>query len=770
MSKTWVSLCAALAVALVGCSESAPDTGTARFAVSVRQAVATDVARVTVTSSGPDIPSVTVDLAPTNGVWGGTIGNIPAGTDRAFFAQAFNASGALIFEGSATGVTLLANQTALVAITLQEVNPPPPYENEAPVIDSFVVSSTSVEPGGTLFLVAAAHDPNPEDTISYGWGATAGDLTASGASATWTAPTSEGLQTLTLTVTDSRELSSSVSVVVNVTRGGGEGEAELSLVFNSAPFFGSVTATESRLAVGQTTTVSVLAADPDVDPLSYSWSATCEGTWTDATSSTATFTPTSLPPEDCNNCRLTVVVSDGRGGHNTGTIAVCVTDSPPTHRFPPVILRSYRSSDTASPGDVLTYEVVASDPQGSALTFSWEATAGTLGTPTGNGARSRITWTAPPWTCDPSITVRVTITNALGLTATRSFTVTGLPPCPSPGFWTRTGPVTEIRSGGHTVTRLPDGRVLVAGGGIMEDVFFSSAELYDPASNSWSPTDSMTDLRSAHTATLLPDGRVLVTGGGNNMVFALESTELYDPASGTWSPAASMAEPRYFHTATLLPDGRVLVTGGVGPLVDPASAELYDPASNTWSPAGSMSVSRFGHTATLLPDGRVLLVGGLDDDRNPVATAEVFDPATGTFTPTEALVSAHYYHAATRLPDGRVLVTGGSDGSYRVTRVAEVYDPATNSWSATDSMGEARTAHTATLLPDGRVLVAGGYDGTSDLATAELYDPATGAWSSTASMHSPRASHEATLLLTGRVLVVGGVESTSEEGAEVYTP
>ncbi len=56
----------------------------------------------------------------------------------------------------------------------------------------------------------------------------------------------------------------------------------------------------------------------------------------------------------------------------------------------------------------------------------------------------------------------------------------------------------------------------------------------------------------------------------------LASAELYDPASGTWTATGSLATARYRHTATLLPNGKVLVAGGDdNSAVDLASAELY---------------------------------------------------------------------------------------------------------------------------------------------------------------------------------------------------
>src|SRR5437588_39524 len=87
---------------------------------------------------------------------------------------------------------------------------------------------------------------------------------------------------------------------------------------------------------------------------------------------------------------------------------------------------------------------------------------------------------------------------------------------------------------------------------------------------------SMTTPRIGHTATLLPSGKVLVAGGGGGVLLA--QAELYDPATGTWSPTGSMAIARSGHTATLLPSGKVLVAGGSNGSGVSASAELYDQA------------------------------------------------------------------------------------------------------------------------------------------------------------------------------------------------
>ena len=343
------------------------------------------------------------------------------------------------------------------------------------------------------------------------------------------------------------------------------------------------------------------------------------------------------------------------------------------------------------------------------------------------------------------------------------------------GLWSQTGSMAEIRFR-HTLTLLPDGTVLVAGGG---DGFpLALTQLYnpdpDPAAGAWSSTGSMLEPRWDHTATLLSDGRVLVTGGNG-----LASAELYDPITGTWSPAGSMDVAQGSHTATLLSDGsgRVLVIGG-------ASAELYNPLTETWSSAGSMAVARSGHTATLLPSGKVLVAGGGYGRENELASAELYNPGTNSWSPTGSMAERRGTHTAMLVTTAedkvkvKVLVVGGlntvkkgRNWKTNYLASAELYDPVAETWSSTGGMATARFLPTATALDDGKVLIAGGWDGETELTNGELYDPIAETWSPTSSMVVPRSYHSATLLSDGRVLVAGGYGRVNElASAEVYDP
>jgi hypothetical protein len=140
----------------------------------------------------------------------------------------------------------------------------------------------------------------------------------------------------------------------------------------------------------------------------------------------------------------------------------------------------------------------------------------------------------------------------------------------------------------------------------------------------------MTVSRGEHTATLLNDGRVVVAGGkdGGSVVFA--SAEIFDPATGTWTATGSLSTGRAFHTATRLDNEKVLVAGGLTNGSTLRSTELFDPASGAWTVTGNMIHDRRQHTATRLNDGRVLAVGG---DGSGNCCAELFT-FSGGGTPT----------------------------------------------------------------------------------------------------------------------------------------
>ena len=305
----------------------------------------------------------------------------------------------------------------------------------------------------------------------------------------------------------------------------------------------------------------------------------------------------------------------------------------------------------------------------------------------------------------------------------------------SSGVFTQTGNMSRQRAY-HTAALLDDGTVLIVGGlDFSTSTYLASAEIFHPDTGTFELLGStLSSPRYEHTATKLPDGRVLVAGGFSydpiTFGHPLNTADIYNPGSRTFTTASgTMSRPRERHTATLLLDGRVLLAGGYGS--GAATADFFDPVTTSLTPTALPMVRfRAVHTATLLGDGRVLLAGG-GNVVGDTQSAELFDPAgSGTFTAAGTMSSPRLYHTATLLGDGSVLITGGqTDNSccagHPPVASAERFVPGTG-FTGAGSMTGTRYVHTATALPNGKVLLSGSF-GWSQLAnrSAELYDPAT---------------------------------------------
>ncbi|HET7719210.1 MAG TPA: kelch repeat-containing protein [Acidimicrobiales bacterium] len=334
------------------------------------------------------------------------------------------------------------------------------------------------------------------------------------------------------------------------------------------------------------------------------------------------------------------------------------------------------------------------------------------------------------------------------------------------GSWAPTGSLKVPRLQA-TATLLDTGKVLVAGGrNFAFTAVHKSAELYDPLTEVFTLTGSMTDGRWSHTATKLANGKVLVAGGftdptsSANAQPVLTSAELYDPATGTWTPTGSMTTRRALHIAQLLPNGKVLVAGGRtcnGPpplacnsTFTTPTAEIYDPGTGAWTPAAGLNSSRTTTSAVLLASGKVLVPAGFPGGQ---ATADAYDPAANTWTPTGFLNAPRARQGGMLLPDGTALVAAGSTGVAVVS--SETYNPATNSWTLAGNVAQNRFNYFFTELPNGKVLIAGGAGGPTASTTAEVFDPATRTWSSAGTIPTPHGSSSSNGNSTRMVLLTG---------------
>ena len=322
--------------------------------------------------------------------------------------------------------------------------------------------------------------------------------------------------------------------------------------------------------------------------------------------------------------------------------------------------------------------------------------------------------------------------------------------------WTTTTTTMSAARRLHTATKLPSGRVLVAGGelGSGNITMLSTADLFDPATDTWAATDPMDTPRTAHAADLLQTGKVLVAGGQTDSSTVLSTAELYDESTGTWAPTGSMTFIRRGLTLTTLANGEALATAGFNGSAYTGVAERFRPGSDNWAVTGGLSAPYGAHTATLLGTGEVFLGGGLKFGSVATNESNLFDPVIEGWFLLSGAADSRHDHAAALLDDGTVLLAGSADTSGPKS-TAEVFDPGPRSHTAVGSMASGRALFALTPLPGG-ALATGGQGLGTQLSTAEIYDVSSQAWTAIDDMAQARRSHTATRLDDGRVLVAGG--------------
>jgi len=311
---------------------------------------------------------------------------------------------------------------------------------------------------------------------------------------------------------------------------------------------------------------------------------------------------------------------------------------------------------------------------------------------------------------------------------------TGQPPYlwdPATGAFTAAPAPSQLFCSGHSF--LPDGRLLVAGGHIIDGhgtggLGLANTNVFDPATGVWQALPKMAKGRWYPTNTTLPSGEVVTIAGTDETGTNVPVPEVWNGTE--WRPLTSAAlELPYYPRMFVAPDGRIFYAG------EQQQSRYLDVAgAGRWTngPLRKFGTRDYG-SAVMYEPGKILYAGGGDP---PTPSAEIIDlnQPSPTWTFTGGMAFARRQMNATLLPTGDVLVTGGTSGAgfnnaEGAVRTAELWHPATGTWTTLASSAVVRTYHgTALLLPDGRVLYTGSGDVPDDPGSAnernyELYSP-----------------------------------------------
>ena len=215
----------------------------------------------------------------------------------------------------------------------------------------------------------------------------------------------------------------------------------------------------------------------------------------------------------------------------------------------------------------------------------------------------------------------------------------------------------------------------------------------------WSTLAAMHDTRLYNSLQVLRDGRVFVAGAEYGT--GSSTAEVFDPLTNTWTLTPASGQNFVDSVSELLGDGRVLVAP-VSPSVTRGTV-IYDPAANTWS-AGPTALRRQEEVPWLkLPDGSILSVDGTNQ-------AERFIPALNQWVADANTPDVMYIGSETGC--GHMLANGTA--FFRGYTHTALYTPsgssAPGSWAAgPDIPGGLNCGDTpGAVLPNSHVLFAAG--------------------------------------------------------------
>ena len=251
-----------------------------------------------------------------------------------------------------------------------------------------------VIPSGSCQIACNASDRDG-DQLSYNWSASGGEINGEGATVTWTAPRSEGSYNVTVTVTDGRggEVMSCVIIEVRANR---------------PPTITNLVADADWTLHSSSLNVTCTASDPDGDELNYEW--TTDGGDISGTGTAVTWNA----PEEVGIYHVTVVVNDGHGREDTGSVPLSVaTGTPPTienlivtaeHKY----LKENGTGYDYKVGKTKEYDIECTVSDTSVgVSYNWSCEDGEISGISGDG--SMITWAAP--NMDGKVTVTVIVSD-----------------------------------------------------------------------------------------------------------------------------------------------------------------------------------------------------------------------------------------------------------------------------------------------------------------------------------------------------------------------
>jgi N-acetylneuraminic acid mutarotase len=295
----------------------------------------------------------------------------------------------------------------------------------------------------------------------------------------------------------------------------------------------------------------------------------------------------------------------------------------------------------------------------------------------------------------------------------------------------------------------------------------NSGRFYDPASDTWTNSPNMTEVRSFTSGAAIGENLIIAAGGynGSTTVASAETeavcagggtptpTPTCTPGGNQWSEVASY--PFAARGPFVVSDGTSYYIGGGYDGFDVHSDLMsYDPVANTYTPLANAPDPFFLSQAVIF-NNKIYSIAGFNLGGQSTTT-RIYDIAGNSWTTGAPIPEPNgLSDAATGVDSvgGKIYIACGFDG-IGASNTLHIYDIATDSWTT------GAPAPTALYLPgfgviNGKFYVASGNNGGTEIPDLQIYDIATNTWTTGAPIPTP-VTGPGSAVFNGKLYVFGG--------------
>ena len=259
-------------------------------------------------------------------------------------------------------------------------------------------------------------------------------------------------------------------------------------------------------------------------------------------------------------------------------------------------------------------------------------------------------------------------------------------------------------------------------GGKIGDTATGANEMFNPATNRWTPKTPMPTPRAYFALTTYQNKIYVIAGSEGTYSSFINTIEVYDTITDTWTSMdnGDIDDVAYLNAHTI-DDKIYVVSGTISPFITGGNSKnnyCYSLTSKYWSKKESIPYSVSGY-ASVVVDEKIYVIGGREVPVKLHGFTQIYDSVLDKWDSGVTLPSGEYfiYGASTsgKYAPKRIHVFG--------TRVHYVFDFDTNKWTS-ESLFPSHRNHFQVAVIDDFIYVIGGRDQDgNEISTNEVYTP-----------------------------------------------